>query len=44
VDIPAAGYRDDDRYAEAYAGMVDAMVRLERALKPHVQKLAGEPA
>lgn len=44
VDIPAAGYRDEDRYAEAYAGMVDAMVRLERALKPHVQKLAGEPA
>jgi hypothetical protein len=42
VDIPAAGYRDEERYGEAYAGMVEAMIRLERALKPHIQKLAGE--
>lgn len=34
------GWRDDPaRWPEAYTAMVDAMIRLERALKPHVQKL-----
>lgn len=44
VDIPGAGYRDQERYGEAYGHMVDAMIRLERALKPHVQRLAGDAA
>ena len=42
MSVPVAGYRDEDKYAEAYAGMVDAMTRLEKSLKPHIQKLAGE--
>lgn len=42
VEIPVAGYRDEDRYGDAYPGMVEAMMRLEKALKPHIQKLAGE--
>jgi hypothetical protein len=42
VDIPVAGYCDESNYAQAYEGMVDAMVRLEKALKPYIQKLTGE--
>ena len=40
--IPVAGYRDEERYAEAFSGMVDAMIQLEKSLKPHIQKLASE--
>jgi Domain of unknown function (DUF4268) len=35
--ISTGGYKDDDCLGEAHAGMVDAMVSLERALKPHLQ-------
>ena len=34
------GYRDDERWEEIHATMVDAMVRLEAALRPHIAKLA----
>ncbi|MCC5828225.1 MAG: DUF4268 domain-containing protein [Phycisphaeraceae bacterium] len=30
---------DPDKWPEVYAAMVDAMIRLERALKPHIQTL-----
>lgn len=44
VLVEAGGYRDEDKYSEAQIAMVDAMTRLEKALKPHIQKLAGEAA
>jgi len=38
--ITIAGWRDDPAmWPDVYAAMVDAMIRLEQALKPHVQKL-----
>ncbi|MBE3098670.1 MAG: DUF4268 domain-containing protein [Planctomycetes bacterium] len=38
--ITVGGWRDDPaKWPEVYAAMVDAMIRLEKALKPHVQKL-----
>ena len=42
VEVPIAGYRDEDRYAEVYEPLVDAMVRLDRALKPHIRSAALE--
>jgi hypothetical protein len=33
------GYRDESRWSEIQDAMVDGMVRLERALRPHVAKL-----
>lgn len=39
-EITVGGWRDDpSKWLEAYAATVDAMIRLERALKPCVQKL-----
>jgi len=38
--IEAGGYRDETRWPEIHQAMVDAMVRLERALKPHISRLA----
>lgn len=40
AEVLDAGYRDQDRMAELFEGLVDAMVRLERALAPHVSSLA----
>lgn len=38
--VPGGGYRDDRaRWPEIQASMVDAMVRLEQALKPHIARL-----
>jgi hypothetical protein len=38
--ITAGGWRDDPaRWPEVYAAIVDAMIRLEKALRPHIQKL-----
>ncbi|MGB2754864.1 MAG: DUF4268 domain-containing protein [Phycisphaerae bacterium] len=38
--LTVGGWRDDPaKWPEVYAAMVDAMIRLEKALKPHVQKL-----
>jgi hypothetical protein len=33
------GYRDDESWPEIQDAMIDAMIRLERALKPHIAKL-----
>jgi hypothetical protein len=33
------GYRDEERWPEIHATLVDSMVRLERALKPHIEAL-----
>ena len=39
--IPRGGYRDDRaRWPQIQDSMVDAMVRLERALKPHISQLS----
>lgn len=37
--ISIGGYRDQAKWAEIQDAMIDAMVRLERALKPHIAKL-----
>lgn len=42
VLVETGGYRDEEKYAESHVAMVDAMTRLENALKPHIRKLAGE--
>jgi Domain of unknown function (DUF4268) len=42
--VEVGGFRDSDKSAATFAAMVDAMIRLERALKPHVQKLASDGA
>lgn len=34
------GYRDEDAWPEIQDRMVDAMIRLERALKPHIDRLS----
>jgi len=39
-EIEIGGYRSDEaRWPEIQTAMIDAMVRLERALKPHIAKL-----
>jgi len=37
--IGVGGYRDESKWKEVQEAMIDAMVRLEKALKPHVAKL-----
>ena len=37
--IPGGGLRDGDRWPEIQDRMIDAMVRLERALKPEIKRL-----
>jgi hypothetical protein len=34
-----AGGRDEENWSAAQDQMVDAMIRLERALRPHLQEL-----
>lgn len=34
------GYRDEERWPEIHESMIDAMIRLERALRPHLDQLA----
>lgn len=41
LNIPGGGMRDRERWPEIQERMVDAMVRLEKALKPHIQRLRG---
>lgn len=38
-DIEVGGYRDEPKWREVQDAMIDAMVRLERALKPHIERL-----
>ncbi len=37
--VEVGGWRDEDRWPEMHEAMVDAMIRLERALKPHIARL-----
>ena len=37
--IAAGGYRDDERWPEVHNQMVDAIIRLDKALKPHIAQL-----
>jgi Domain of unknown function (DUF4268) len=38
--IEIGGYRDEESWPEVQDAMIDSMIRLERALKPHIAKLA----
>jgi Domain of unknown function (DUF4268) len=37
--IDLGGYRDESQWPEIHKAMVDAMVRLDKALRPHLQRL-----
>lgn len=37
--ISAGGWQDEDKWPEAHDNMVDAMIRLEKALRPHLDNL-----
>lgn len=37
--IESGGYRDEAKWEEIYDAMIDAMIRLENALRPHIAKL-----
>ncbi|MBU0495130.1 MAG: DUF4268 domain-containing protein [Chloroflexi bacterium] len=37
--LTVGGLTDQDRWPEIQAAMIDAMVRLEQALKPHIKRL-----
>ena len=38
-NIDLGGYRDESKWPEIQEAMIDAMIRLEKALKPHIAKL-----
>ena len=38
-EIGLGGYRDGTRWPEIHKAMIDAMMRLDRALRPHIRKL-----
>lgn len=40
--IAVGGYKDPEKCPAIHATMVDAMIRLDKALKPHVQRLAAD--
>ena len=37
--LDLGGYRDEDKWPEIHDAMIDAMMRLERALRPHIASL-----
>lgn len=37
--IDVGGYRDEEKWPEIHEAMIDAMIRLERVLRPHIDKL-----
>ena len=37
--VKTGGYRDEDKWEEIQNEMIDSMIRLEKALKPHMKKL-----
>jgi hypothetical protein len=39
TDGAIGGYRDEERWSAIQEAMIDSMVRLEAALKPHIAKL-----
>ena len=38
-EIKAGGYRDEEKWPEVHEEMIDAMIRLEKALRPYIAKL-----
>ena len=38
-DIHLGGYRDEEKWPVIHDAMIDAMIRLEKALKPHIARL-----
>jgi hypothetical protein len=38
-NIDLGGYRDESKWSEIQAAMIGAMIRLEKALRPHIAKL-----
>lgn len=38
-DFEIAGWQDEDKWPEAHEVMVEAMIRLERSLRPHLKKV-----
>jgi hypothetical protein len=38
-DIDLGGYRDEEKWPEIQDAMIDAMIRLEKALSPHIARL-----
>jgi len=38
-DIDLGGYRDEEKWPQIHDAMIDAMIRLEKALKPHIARL-----
>ena len=37
--IDTGGYREEEKWPETHEAMIDAMIRLERALRPHIDEL-----
>ena len=37
--IPVAGWQDEGKWPEAHEAMIDAMIKLDRALRPHVRQI-----
>lgn len=37
--VEIAGWKDEDKWPQAHEAMVDAMIRLEMALRPHLKRL-----
>lgn len=37
--VPIGGWQDEDKWPELHAAMVDAMIRLEQALRPYIDQL-----
>jgi len=37
--IPGGGYRDEDKWPEVHEAMIGAMIRLEKALRPEIDRL-----
>jgi hypothetical protein len=37
--VEVGGYRDEERWPEIHDEIIDAMIRLDRALRPHIKKL-----
>ncbi len=39
-EISLGGYRDEEKWQDIHEAMIDAMIRLDKALKPYIQKLS----
>lgn len=37
--IPVVGWQDEDKWAKAHEAMIDAMIKLDRALRPHLNQI-----